>query len=218
MTQDNGQQWGQPQDEPTRSRSGQQPYAPYTQQPQYTQAPQYGQQPQAPQYAQYQPPQPPKKKHRARNVSLGIIGGAAVIIIAAAAASGGNASNNSATANAPGAVVATGAPAHTSAAPAAPAKRVVLVGSGSGIKNTADFTTGSDWSIAYTFNCKSFGSEGNFQIYVYDGSDLSDVPANDLATKGGATSYEHGESGTHYLQINSECAWTVKVTDNDGGQ
>jgi hypothetical protein len=188
MTQDNGQQWGQPQ---------------YTQQPQYT---------------PYQPPRPPKK-HRVRNVALGIIGSAALVIIVASI------TDSIASPKTPTATVAVttrqtvgSKPAAPAAAPAGPADKVVLEGSGNGIKNTANFTTGSDWSIAYTFNCASFGYKGNFQIYAYDGSQLSGVPANELAMKGGATSYQHGDSGTHYLEINSECAWTVKVTDGDGGQ
>jgi len=76
MTQDNGQPWGQPQDEPARQRSGQQPYPPYTQ------APQYGPYGQQPQYAPYQPPQRPKK-HRGRNITLGIIGSVVFVIIVA---------------------------------------------------------------------------------------------------------------------------------------
>lgn len=185
MTQDNGQQWGQPQ---------------YTQQPQYT---------------PYQPPRPPKK-HRVRNVALGIIGSAALVIIVASI------TDSIASPKTPTATVAVTTRQTVGSKPAAPAAapadKVVLEGSGNGIKNTANFTTGSDWSIAYTFNCASFGYKGNFQIYAYDGSQLSGVPANELAMKGGATSYQHGDSGTHYLQINSECAWTVKVTDGDGGQ
>lgn len=174
--------------------------------------PQYGQQPQ---YAPYQPPQPPKK-HRGRNITLGIIGAAVFVTIVASI------TDSIASPKTPTAAVAVTTQQPAASNPAAPAaarvEKVVLEGAGNGIKNTADFTTGDNWSIAYTFNCASFGARGNFQIYVYDGSDLVGVPANELAMKGGATSYEHGDSGTHYLEINSECAWTVKVTDGDGGQ
>lgn len=100
---------------------------------------------------------------------------------------------------------------------AAPAKTVVLKLSGSGIKTTKTFTTGDDWSIAYTFNCVSFGMKGNFQVYVYTGGQMADVPVNALAEKGSDVTYEHESSGSHYLEVNSECSWTVTVTDGDNG-
>lgn len=103
---------------------------------------------------------------------------------------------------------------------AAPSTTVVLSKSGSGISRTKQFTIANDdWSISYSFDCASFGSRGNFQIYVYDdGGDLVDVPANALAARGKDTVYETGGPGTFSLELNSECSWTVKVTDGDSGQ
>jgi hypothetical protein len=91
--------------------------------------------------------------------------------------------------------------------------RSVLSLSGSGIKSSANFiVTHDQWTIGYTYNCASFGSTGNFQIYVY-GSDGSptDVAANELGTGLTDSTTEHG-TGTYYLQINSECSWQVTVT------
>jgi hypothetical protein len=109
--------------------------------------------------------------------------------------------------------------AHTSAAPppapttsAAPKPAVVFTTSGNGIKNTATFTTGPEWSVAYTFDCSALGSQGNFELSV--GSDLGNILANALATKGSDTSYEHSNPGSHYLQVNSECDWTLKVSND----
>jgi hypothetical protein len=222
---------GQPY-EPTRSRSGDQPQW-------GTQPPQWAQQPGQPQYGDQQPyqgqpgPQPgwqgapqqpaPKKKSKLGCGCLSVVGAVVLIVIIAAAVSSGSKSNNTA-ANVPAAVTTTQAAGGNAVAapttqdlPAAPAKTVVLKVSGSGIKNTKSFTTGDDWSIKYSFNCASFGSEGNFQVYVYTDDQLSDAPVNELSKKGSDVTYEHGDSGKQYLEINSECSWSVTVTDGDSG-
>jgi hypothetical protein len=118
----------------------------------------------------------------------------------------------------PSATDAAAVPASTPSSAPAPSKQVVLTIHGNGIKTTKTFSTGDDWSITYSFDCSSFGSQGNFQVYVYSDGSLSDAPVNELSDKGGDTTYEHGAGGTHYLEINSECSWTVTVTDGDTGQ
>ncbi|MBS2965266.1 hypothetical protein KGA66_19610 [Actinocrinis puniceicyclus] len=205
--------------------------------------PQNPQQFQFPYTAAPQPPQPPRKKRRALRIGgLGCFGLIALLIIGGIASLVGGVKNappitalpaDTSTATAAGttatATAATGATdtstspaaaASTSApaAPVAPAKHVALTVKGEGTKTTKTFSTGDDWSIAYTFNCASFGSQGNFQIYTYTDGSLSDTPVNALDEKGSDTTYEHGDSGTHYLEINSECSWTVTVTDGDSGQ
>lgn len=85
--------------------------------------------------------------------------------------------------------------------------------SGSGTRQTQKFTASGDWSITYTFDCSGFGMQGNFQIYIFNGDgslDFADGGANDLAMNGGTTDYYY-DSGTHYLEINSECSWHVTV-------
>jgi surface rod structure-forming protein G len=83
---------------------------------------------------------------------------------------------------------------------------------GSGIRQTQKFTASGDWTLTYTFDCSNFGMQGNFQVYIYndDGSLSTDGGPNDLATNGGTTDYYY-DAGTHYLEINSECAWHVTV-------
>jgi hypothetical protein len=104
-----------------------------------------------------------------------------------------------------------------STAPAAPARKVVLQASGNGIKSTRQFTVGGEWSLKYSYDCASFGSAGNFQVSE-QGGDNDGLPlANALAKKGADVTYQHSDAGTHSLSINSECSWTVTVTDGDGG-
>lgn len=213
--------------------------AQYGQQPQYGQPVQYGAAPQygAPQYAQ--PPQPPKKKHTGRNVLFGILGVFVLIIVITVATSGGSKQNNAAAAspttaaartarNAVSSIGSASAPATSQAAqapattPAAASKTVVLQMSGSGIKTSKTFTVNStDYSVAYTYDCSNFGTSGNFIADVQQsGNDLfDDSVANTIGDKGGDTTYLHDGPGSGvYISINSECAWTVTVTDGDNGQ
>jgi hypothetical protein len=94
-------------------------------------------------------------------------------------------------------------------ASAAPASPVVLLDlKGSGIHRSKKFTAGGEWTIAYTYDCTSFGQKGNFQIFVE--GDASDVAANELAAKGQGTQNEF-TPGTFDLNMNSECDWHVTV-------
>ncbi|MCC9312378.1 hypothetical protein LN042_35895 [Kitasatospora sp. RB6PN24] len=114
---------------------------------------------------------------------------------------------------APPAAAATSAPtaeSSQSTQPTAPAaSSTLLKTSGDGIKNTASFTTGDNWTIHYTYDCSAFGTQGNMQIYVdYPNGDIA---ANALGEKGADSTTETG-AGTHTLKVNSECKWTVEVT------
>lgn len=98
--------------------------------------------------------------------------------------------------------------------PSKPTPKVLLDITGNGSKQTQKFTTSSNWNIKYTFDCTNFGSQGNFQYFIYngDGSPNTDTGANDLAVSGGTTNYYY-DNGEHYLSVNSECDWHVVVTD-----
>ena len=105
------------------------------------------------------------------------------------------------------------APTSASAAPAAATARTVATFSGSGQGNTPRFIVSSTWKLVYSFNCSALGSTGNFQVYEDGGSDFSGVSVNDLAMSKSASTWGYNDAGTHYLEINSECAWKVKVVD-----
>ncbi|MEU5428243.1 hypothetical protein AB0H73_21965 [Streptomyces olivoreticuli] len=93
----------------------------------------------------------------------------------------------------------------------APAKpRTVLSESGNGIKSTEKFTVSGDWDLRYSFDCSSFGGSGNF--VVSEGGTLGDTLVNELAAKGSDVTHLH-DGGTKYLEINSECSWTVEAID-----
>jgi hypothetical protein len=68
--------------------------------------------------------------------------------------------------------------------------------------------------VAYTFDCSSFGLPGNFILNAVDPSTGDNqFLANALAMNGSAISYAYTAGGTYHLEINSECAWTVQVTN-----
>ena len=109
---------------------------------------------------------------------------------------------------APPATTAAAAPATTAAAKPA----IVATFHGSGIQNTQKFTVTDTWQLAYAFDCTSFGFKGNFQV-LEDGSFGGGLDVNDLAMSKSANTWAYNDGGTHYLEINSECDWTVEVVD-----
>jgi len=181
--------------------------------------PQY--QPPQPQYAP-QPPQQAPRKSRKGLAFLGCGGLFALFVIIAVVAG-----SHSSSSSAPPAVqssaavppVHSAAPthgaaaAHSAAPTKAPAAKTVATFSGSGIQNTPQFTVTSTWVLSYAFDCSSFGYKGNFQVFEDGGADFSGVTVNDLAMSKSASTYAYNDAGTHYLKVNSECSWSMKVID-----
>ena len=93
---------------------------------------------------------------------------------------------------------------------AAPLAHVTLLSlTGNGIKQSQTFVAPDSWQIDYSFDCSGFGQAGNFAIYVYAGGGaINDVAANQIALTGRDTSFEHA-GGATYLEVNSECSWTL---------
>jgi hypothetical protein len=177
--------------------------------------PGYGQQPPWGPPPGYQPPQPPPRKPWiARHKALsGLIAFGCLIVLIIVANSGGSSSSsgaaNTATqAAAPSSAAATTAPPSASPSPAA---RTVATYSGSGIENTPQFSVTATWKLDYSFDCSDFGSSGNF-IVMEDGS-FGAMNVNGLAMSKSGSSYAYDDAGRHYLEINSECSWSVKIID-----
>lgn len=106
----------------------------------------------------------------------------------------------------------TSQPAQAAAQPAA-APQVLLSIKGSGTKTTQSFTAAGAWDLSYTYDCSGFDDQGNFQVYVYnnDGSmSFENAPVNELGSGGSDVEHYH-TGGTFYLEVNSECSWSVTV-------
>jgi hypothetical protein len=151
----------------------------------------------------YGPPPVAPKKSKAKGCAgvgcLGLFVAAVIIGIVSVAASKSSPSSDSATAPPP-----VGSTATKGAAPAKAATLLTL--SGSGIENTAQFTTDGNWTLKYSYDCSSFGQAGNFVV-----SDETGMPlVNEMNLKGSGSTPQY-DSGTHHLEVNSECDWTVTV-------
>ncbi len=162
----------------------------------------------------YQPQPPRRRKHTLRNVLLGTIGGLIAIGIIGAALSGGKGGTGTApdSGSAPAASApASSTPASTPAAVAAPAPRVIATFSGSGIENTAKFTVPDSWTLHWSYNCAAFGQAGNFAVLEDGGNDFSGATVNVLGTASHGVTHAYGDAGSHYLEVDSECAWSMQA-------
>jgi Protein of unknown function (DUF2510) len=188
----------------------------------FTPDPEYGQFPrqepwrprwqQYPQEERYGLPggRPPRRRHWGRYV---VAGAAALIVMAGIA---GRVAGNDRSTAAPAATQAA-ASSVAAASPAAAAKpagaRTVAAFSGSGIQNTPRFTVTATWKLVYSFSCAAFGQAGNFIVSEDGGNDFNGVSVNDMAVSKSASTWGYDDAGTHYLAIDSECSWNVKVVD-----
>ena len=180
----------------------------------------YGQSPYPPPWPQqYQPPQPPgppprrRRRHRGLRAFAFSCLGLLVVIIAIVAATGGGKGNAGAPASAASSAPAVAASSVTASTPALPRAHTVATFTGSGIQNTPKFTVTATWKLVYSFSCASFGQAGNFIVDEDGGSDFNGVSVNDMAMSKSASTWAYGDAGSHYLGINSECSWKVKVID-----
>jgi hypothetical protein len=160
--------------------------------------------PQSPQYAP-QPPwlqpghgQPSKRKSHKLIIMLGIIGGLALGL----ALIGGVAS-----------VLRSPSGVHAQAAAQAPAAKVtpevVARYRGAGILNTPRFTVGATWELEWSYNCGN--GPGVFVIMEDGGNDMAAYTGGDGGTTQSSSTWVYDDAGTHYLEIDTGCAWTVKV-------
>jgi hypothetical protein len=91
----------------------------------------------------------------------------------------------------------------------------VLSLDGSGTKSTKRFPVTSDWDLKWSYNCSGFSDgTGNFVIVPKAGATFSqDNLVNQLGASGDSTEHYHNGTGERYLEVNSECNWTVEVVD-----
>ena len=203
-----GQPWPQQGYQPPQ---GPPPGPPPGWQPGYGQQPPWGPQP------GYQPPQPPPRKPwiARHKVLSGLIAFGCLIVLIMVANSGGSSSSSGAANTATQAAAPSSAAAATAPPSASPSKtpvaHTVATYSGSGIENTPQFTVTATWKLDYSFDCSNFGYQGNF-IVMEDGT-FGAMSVNGLAMSKSGSSYAYNDGGTHYLEINSECSWSVKIVD-----
>jgi len=97
---------------------------------------------------------------------------------------------------------------------------VLISFSGSGIRNSAPFVVNSSAVTAsYSYDCSSFGGQGNFIADLVSGSPGSgnyddESIANQLGSGGSQTTtvYPQDVGNSYYLEVNSECSWSITLT------
>lgn len=193
-------------------RYGQQPYGQQPQGPWPPQQP-YGQNPYPPQWPQQgqqqQPGPPPRRRRRHRGLRAFAFSCAGLLVVVVAIVIATNGSKST-----PGPVSATSAAAPAASPAAKPAvARTVATFTGSGIQNTPKFTVTATWKLVYSFSCAAFGSSGNFIVDEDGGNDLNGVSVNELSAGQSGSTWGYNDAGTHYLAVNSECSWKVKIID-----
>jgi hypothetical protein len=82
-----------------------------------------------------------------------------------------------------------------------------------GNKATRLFTPqGADWSLQWSFDCASLGDSGNFSVRVMrQGGGASGIAAVERISDHDSGDEHYHQAGTYYLQVVSECQWSVKV-------
>jgi hypothetical protein len=77
---------------------------------------------------------------------------------------------------------------------------------------TSQFSESGLWTMAWSYNCASNGSQGNFIVTVNQPSgDLAnDQGPNELGMSGTGTDH-YSDTGVFSLAVDSECAWTINV-------
>ena len=95
-----------------------------------------------------------------------------------------------------------------------PQANTVATFTGSGRENAPRFTVTSTWKLIYSFSCSNFGQAGNFAVLEDGGNDFNRVTVNDLEISRSASTWAYNDAGTHYLEVDSECAWRSRSSTN----
>ncbi len=182
----------------------------------------YQPQPYQPQTQPYQPQPPPRGKMTTRHKAVFaiVLSIAALLVLGIAAGIAQSAKSQTSShlkaAGTPG-VAAQANPGTTPAQGARTAKPVakpkpgvLATFSGTGIENTGRFTVGGTWKLDWRYDCSAFGSSGNF-IVNEDASPAGAVQVNELGHEGHGATFGYSDAGTHFLSVDSECSWSVKV-------
>jgi hypothetical protein len=81
--------------------------------------------------------------------------------------------------------------------------------------NTAWFFVGGPWTMAWSYTCAAFGTNGNFSVFIEQplGGFSGDIGPNELGTSGSGTD-SYSDLGTFSLSVLSECQWSITITSS----
>lgn len=162
--------------------------------------------PPQPGYQMPPPPQPRRRRPVLRAILAGVGVLAALGIISAVLGSGAKPARHHA--------AATPSPAASSQAAAAAHPVVLARFHGTGDQSTPKFRIrgSGDWTLRWSYNCKAFGDKGNFIVDEdKGGADFNGASVNELGRHGHGATHVYSDAGSHFLEVSSECAWTLRV-------
>jgi hypothetical protein len=110
--------------------------------------------------------------------------------------------------------IAAGSAGQAGSSTAAGSVPVVLATfTGSSSETTTRFTVprSGDWELKWSYSCASLGGRGNFIVDEDHDSDLNGVTVNELGNGGNGVVRVHGDAGRHYLDVSSECDWSMSA-------
>lgn len=85
--------------------------------------------------------------------------------------------------------------------------------SGSSSTNSAPFAAPAQWQLQYTYDCSGTGlGRGNFQVWLYNGSDPAGVLVNELGESGSSSSYVYEGGPAMHVEVISSCDWSITAT------
>ena len=84
--------------------------------------------------------------------------------------------------------------------------------------STPDFSQSGQWLMDWSYNCSSYGSQGNFAVEVNQpaGSSIVDIGPNELGNSGSGVDYYY-DTGQFNLSVDSECDWSITVEPTGPG-
>lgn len=79
--------------------------------------------------------------------------------------------------------------------------------------NSPAFSVGKPWTMAWSYNCSNWGSQGNFVVNVNQppGDYALDLGPNEIGT-GGSGVDSYSDTGTFTLSVISPCSWSITVS------
>jgi hypothetical protein len=103
-------------------------------------------------------------------------------------------------------------PLLTLPAASGPAGPALLVASGRGVRTLPKFQTTKPWNLSWAYDCAGVSPEAQFQIFPTDADPNVVLDAVDQITARGQGTGRYTATGNLYLIVNTQCAWTLRVS------
>lgn len=93
-----------------------------------------------------------------------------------------------------------------------PSGPALLAASGRGSRTLPRFQVTKPWSVAWAYDCAGVSREAQFQIFPTDADPNVVLNAVDQITARGQGVAHYTATGSMYLIVNTQCAWTLRAS------